>query len=145
MYFLDPLNSLDHNWNCLNFYQDWGNPSGKVTWFSACLVGSPRYRGNIRRQEGAKGFTPKSAPLGCKPGMSFREIKANTYGTSTHFTYFLQNQSSCKIAIIEILQQISVPHLPKDPVAIQYHRRRSGVSFLNSGDQTCPSFYKNTF
>ena len=25
MYFLDPLNSLDHNWDCLNFYLDWGN------------------------------------------------------------------------------------------------------------------------
>ena len=34
----------------------------------------------------------------------------------------------------------SIPHLSKDTVAIQYHRRRSGVSFLNSGDQTSQFF-----
>ena len=43
--------------------------------------------------------------------------------------FFLQNQSSCKTVIIEILPQVSVPCLPKDTVAIQYHRRRPGVSF----------------
>ena len=37
-----------------------------------------------------------------------------------------------------IVRQASVPHLPKDTVAIQYHRRRSGGVFLNSRDQTCP-------
>ena len=100
--------------------------------------------GKVREQEAAEGFTPKSVPLGHKSGMSHREIKSNTYGTSTHFSCFLQNWSSCKTVIIEILQQVSIPHLPKDTVAIQYHRR-SGMSFLNSGDQTCPSFLKILF
>ena len=58
---------------------------------SACLVGSPRYRGKVREQEAAKGFTPKSAPLGHKSDMSRREIQSNTYGTSTHFSCFPQN------------------------------------------------------
>ena len=54
MYFLDPLNSLNHSWNCLNLYQDWGNPSWKVPWLSACSVGSPRHRGKVRGQEATK-------------------------------------------------------------------------------------------
>ena len=73
--------------------------------------------------------------------MSRREIKSNTYVTSTNFPYFLQNQSSCKTVIIEIFQQVNIPHLPKDAVAIQYHRRRLDVFFLNSGDQTYLSKY----
>ena len=32
--------------------------------------------------------------------------------------------------IIEILQQVSVPRLPKYSMAILYHRRRSGMSFF---------------
>ena len=143
----------------------------------------------------------KSAPLGHKSGMSFREIKRNIYVTSTHFSCFLQNWSSCSVqfssvqfscsvvsnslqphesqharppcpspspgvhsdsrpsspwchpaisssvvpfsscpqslpasesfptVIIEILQQVKIPHLPKSTMAIQYHRRRSGISF----------------
>ena len=114
-------------------------PAGRVPWSSACSVGSPRYRGKVREQEGADGFTPKSAPLWHKSGMSHREIE-QTHITSTYFPHFLQNKSSCKTEMIEILQQVSVPCLPKDTVALQYHRRRSGMSFLNSGDQPCPSF-----
>ena len=112
---------------------------GRVPWLSTCSVGSPGYSGKVREQEAAEDFTPKSAPLGHKSGISCREIKSNTYGTSTHFSCFLQNRSSCKTVIIEILQQVSIPCLPKDTVAIKYHRR-SGVPFLKFGDQTCPSF-----
>ena len=33
LYFLNPLNSLECNWYCLNFYRDWGNPPpGWVPW-----------------------------------------------------------------------------------------------------------------
>ena len=142
VYFLDPLDSLDYNWDCLNFYQEWGTLFWKGALILSLFSWDPGSRGKVRGQEGSEGFTPKSVPLGNKSGMSWREIKSNTYGTSTHFSYFLQNRSSCKTVIIEILQQICVPHLLKDTVAIQYHRRRSGVSFLNSGDQTCPSSFK---
>ena len=58
---------------------------------SACLVGSPRYRGKVREEEAAEGLTAKSAPLGHKSCMSRREIKSNIYGSSTHFSCFLQN------------------------------------------------------
>ena len=74
--------------------------------------------GKVRGQEGAEDFTPKSAPLKHKSGMSHREIKSNIYGTSTHFSCFLQNLSSSKTVIFEILQPASVPHLPKYTVAI---------------------------
>ena len=96
--------------------------------------------GKVGGQEEAEGFTPKSIPLGHKSGIPPREKKGNTYATSSYFPCFLQNWPNCKIVIIEILQQVSVPCLPKDTVAIQCHRRRSGVSFLNSGDQPCPRF-----
>ena len=125
MYFLDPLDSLDLNIST----ETEATPPGRVPLFSVCSVGSPRYRGKVREQEAAEGFTPKSAPLGHKARLSRREIKSNTYGTSTHFSCFLQNWSSCKTVIIEILQQVSVPCLPKDTVAIQYHRGISGMSF----------------
>ena len=62
------------------------------------------------------------------------------YATSNHFLRFLQNQSNCRTVINEILQQVSVPHLLKNTVAIQYHRRRSGVPSLSSEDQIYPSF-----
>ena len=69
---------------------------GRVSWFSACSVGSPRSRGKVREEEGAEGFTPKSVLLGHKPCVSHREIKRNIYVTITHFSSFLQNQSNCK-------------------------------------------------
>ena len=78
--------------------------------------------------------------------MSHREIKSNTYGTSTHFSCFLQNWSSCKTVIIEILQQVSIPHLPKNTMTIQYHKRRSYLLkkayLFKLWDQTCPSLKK---
>ena len=52
---------------------------------------------------------------------------------------FYRTDLVVKTVIIELLQQVSVPCLPKDTMAGQYHRRISGVSFLNSGAQTCPS------
>ena len=143
MYFLDPLNSLDCNWYNLNFYRDWGTPSWKGALTLRVFSWEPQIQGKVRGQEGVECFTPKSAPLGHKSGMSHREINNNSKGTSIHFPYFLQTQSSCKTVIIEILQQqVRIPRLLKDTVAIQLHRRRSGVSFLNSGDQTCPSSFK---
>ena len=71
---------------------------GGVPWPSACsvVIHGYRSRGRVRGQEGAEGFTPKSLPLGLKSGISHREKKGNTYGTSTHFPCFLQNQSRCK-------------------------------------------------
>ena len=119
MYFLDLLDSLNRNIST----ETEATPPGRVPLFSVCSVRSPRYRDKVREQEAAEGFTPKSAPIGHKSGVSHREIKSNTYGTSTRFSCFLQNWSSCKTGIIEILQQVSIPHLPKDTVAIQYHRR----------------------
>ena len=52
---------------------------------------------------------------------------------------FYRTDLVVKTVIIELLQQVSVPCLPKYTMAILYHRRRSGKSFFNSGDQTCPS------
>ena len=52
---------------------------------------------------------------------------------------FYRTDLVVKTVIIELLQQVSVPCLPKYTMAILYHRRRSGMSFLNSGAQTCPS------
>ena len=46
-----------------------------------------------------EGFTPKSTPLGHKSGIFRREKKGNTYATSTHFPYFLQNRSNCKTVL----------------------------------------------
>ena len=76
--------------------------------------------------------------------MSHREIKSNTYGTCTHFSCFLQNWSSCKTIIIEILQQVSVPCLPKDTVAIQYHRR-SGMSIFKFWGSNLSQIFKMHF
>ena len=67
-------------------------------WLSVCSVWSPRYGGKVD-QEGAEGFTPKSIPLGHKSGIFRRDKKGNTYDTSTHFPYFLQNQSNCKTVL----------------------------------------------
>ena len=74
--------------------------------------------------------------------MSCREIKSNTYVTFTNFPYFLHNLSSCKRVIIEILQQVSVTHLPTDTVANSVSQKKIRHVFLNSGDQTCPSLKK---
>ena len=72
-------------------------PPERVPLFSACSVGNPKYRVKVRGQEAAAvGFILKSVPLGHKSGMSCREIKSNTYGTSIHFSCFLQNRSNCK-------------------------------------------------
>ena len=113
---------------------------GWFLWLAVCSVWSPRYDDREGGQEGAEGFTLKSIPLGHKSGIPPREKKGNTYATSSHFPCFLQNLPNCKIIIIEILQQVSIPHLLNDTVAIQYHRRRSGVPSLSSGDQIYPSF-----
>ena len=62
---------------------------------------------------------------------------------------FYRTGFSCKTALIETFQPASVHHLPNDTMAIQCHRRRSGMSFFfffsNSGHQTSPNFFKNTF
>ena len=99
MYFLGPLNSLDHNRDCLNFYQEWGNLFWKGALILSLFSWDPGYRGKVRGQEGSEGFTPKSVPLGNKSGMSWREVKSNTYITSTHFPCFLQNQSNYKTVL----------------------------------------------
>ena len=146
MYFLDPLNSLDCNWYNLNFYRDWGTPSWKGALTLRVFSWEPQIQGKVRGQEGVECFTPKSAPLGHKSGMSCREIKSNIYVTSTHFFCFLQDWSSCKTVIIEILQQVSIPHLPKNTMTIQYHKRRSYLLkkayLFKLWDQTCPSLKK---
>ena len=144
MYFLNPLDSLDRDWYCLKFYQDWGNPSWRGTLILSLFIWEPQIWGKVRGQKGADGFTPKSAPLGHKSGMSHREIKTNTYVTSTHFPCFLQNWSNCKRVLIETFQPASISHLPKNTVAIRYHRRRWGVSFKIWGIKPVPAF-KNTF
>ena len=54
---------------------------------------------------------------------------------------FYRTDLVVKTVIIELLQQVSVSCLPKYTTAILCHRRRSGMSFLNSGDQTCPSIF----
>ena len=80
--------------------------------------------------------------------MSHRERKSNKYVISTYFPFLLQNCSSGKRATIENFQPGSVRHLPEDIMSIQYHRRRSGVSFFfffNYGDQTSPNFLKIHF
>ena len=140
MYFLDPQNSLDHNQDSLNFYRDWGNPSWKGAPIFSLFSWDPQIWGQNKRKLRAEGFTPKSVRLGQKSGMSHREIKSNTYVTSTHFSCFLQNQSSYKTVIIEILQLAIVCHPPVDIVAMQICKRKSGISSLNSGSQTYPSF-----
>ena len=56
----------------------------------------PWVRGQVGGQEGAKGFTPKSMPLGHESGIFRREKKGNTYATSTHFPCSLQNRFNCK-------------------------------------------------
>ena len=43
---------------------------------------------------------------------------------------FYRTGFSCKTALIETFQPASVHHLPNDTMAIQYHRRRSGMSFF---------------
>ena len=73
--------------------------------------------------------------------MSIRELKSNTYVASTNFPYFLQNWSSCKTVIIEILQQVSVPHFPKNTVPISVSQKTIRHVFLNSEDQTCLSLF----
>ena len=142
MYFLDSLDSLDHNWYCLNFYRDRGNPS----WKGALTLSLFSWESQIKRwgmrTGGSWRFHTSSAPLGHKSGMSHREKKNNTYVTSTNFPYFLQNWSSCKTVIIEILQQVSVPCLPKDTVAHSVSQKMIRRIFLSSEDQTCPSFFK---
>ena len=101
MYFLDPLNSLDHNWDCLRFYWNWAHPSWKDSLIISLFSWELQIQGQSKRE--LKVSHPNPAPLGHKSGMSLRE---NTYGTSTHFSCFLQNQSSCKTVINEILQQV---------------------------------------
>ena len=139
MYFLDRLDSLDCNCTVWISTKTEVTPPGRVPQFSACSVGSPRYRDKVREQEAAEVFTAKSAPLGHKSGMSHREIKSNTYVTSTHFSGFLQNQSSYKTVITEILQLAIVCHPPVDIVAMQICKRKACL-FLNSGGETYPSF-----
>ena len=81
----------------------WGHTETGVVWTSMWAVWipvwSPRYGGEVRGQEGAEGFTPKSIPLGHKSGIFRREKKGNTYATSTHFPCSLQNRSNCKTVL----------------------------------------------
>ena len=114
-----------------------------MPWLSACSVGSPRYRGKVRRQEGAEGFTPKSGPL----GHVWHVLKRDKEQHIWHFYPFLLFSNycfSCKTVIIETFQPVSVPS-SKGYCAIQYHRRSGVTFFLNSGDQTSPSFLKIPF
>ena len=99
MYLLDLLDSLTRIGTVWISTKTEATLPGKVSWFSAYSVASPRSRGKVREEERAEGFTPKSVLLGHKPGMSHREIKRNIYVTSTHFSCFLQNQSNCKTVI----------------------------------------------
>ena len=75
--------------------------------------------------------------------MSCREIKSNIYGTSTHFSCFLQNWSNCKTIIIETLQ----PMFPcsKGYCGHSVSQKKIRHVFLNSGNQTCPRFFKIHF
>ena len=93
------LSSLNFS---LGFYWDQGKPScggGGSSLTSSLPSLGPQVRGQSRRQEGAKGFTPKSIPLGQKSGIFHREKQGNTYTISTHFPCFLQNWSNCKTVL----------------------------------------------
>ena len=102
---------------------------------SACLVGSPRYRGKVREEEAAEGFTPKSAPLGHKSGMSQREIKINIYGTSTHFFCFPQNRFNCIISTYQYISVLYLRHFsrPGFPIFQRILRQFS----ITEEDQAC--------
>ena len=93
------LSSLDLS---LGFYWDQGKPSwggGGSSLTSSLPSLEPQVQGQSRRQEGAKGFTPKSIPLGQKSGIFHREKQGNTYAIFTHFPCFLQNWSNCKTVL----------------------------------------------
>ena len=66
----------------LSFYRDRGNPSLRGALTFSLLSWKPPVWGQVGRQEGAEGFTPKSVPLGHKSGMSRREKKRQ------HICYF---------------------------------------------------------
>ena len=120
-------------------------PLGGVPWFSACSFGSPRYRGKVRGQKGTDSFTPKSAPLGHKSGMAHREIKINTYVTSTHFPCFLQNWSNCKTVLIETFQLASISRLLKDTVAISVSQKKIRCVFLKFWGSNLSQLFKIHF
>ena len=56
MYFLDPLNSHDHNWNCANFYLDRGNPSWTCVLILSLFSWEPQIQGQSKRTRGNQKF-----------------------------------------------------------------------------------------
>ena len=56
MYFLDPLNSLDHSWDCLEFCRDWGNPSWKNALTLSLFSWESQIQGQSKRTGGSWRF-----------------------------------------------------------------------------------------